>query len=355
MNDPFLLSLALEIAGLPAEVQPIVLERLNEIQRKNKDDVYAPGWARGQAYDGFSRADEAIVDNLDELQNSVLGEDSSNDGWGSLGEKDVLAKTPEEQKGYNQMSFMASMISNLRTVLNELETPGLCEMLDKAFSGSCSMEDLIAEAHAKDSSLEPILIRFANTADEAVYDSATALLAKVNSEMSSNPEELRILTNQVYRRAIILRIIEAISFYYSLKDVPQNRHLSFPLDMPYSHIDYADGMELFQDEEMEEGNSESSIPRKDREKEFRKLLKDKLGVAVQLSNTDTEEKVASVDNLSTEDWQKVIRNYYTPPKTRLQHIREEWLSSLKTKEGTSWERMQDLRDEHNLKFVHRRR
>lgn len=357
LNDPYLLSLALEKEGYPASLQPLVTDRLSELQR-SMDQNYRPG----SGFGGMSYNDIS-ADASDEISKVLEGSlfDELEDSLLSGGKKDQpadhaesrLQPPVEETKAHKQMVFVAALASNWRCVLSELDTPGMYEALDKVIDGE-DIKEVIAEARAKDSPLEPLLERLARVVDEDAIALAASLTDQIDEAGLDNVETTRTLKNQAYRRAFVHRTMEVFSFYYTLKDDPNNSGISFPLDMPFQELDYSHGLPLFHTEEEVIGNA-PSVPVEIREKEFKKSLRQKLGSLLRPERNDSEAPVPTKDDMSPAEWEKIAKKYYTPPKSKLEHVREEWISNLSTKEGTTWERMQDLKDEDSLKFVQRKR
>lgn len=354
LSDPYLLGLALEKEGYPLSLQPLVTERLGEIQR-------ASGRG-GSSFGGLSREDIPEDDDeiarvlqgslFDELEDKMLfGE---GDRQRSAAQDELAAKRNiEETKGYQQLAFLAALASNWRCVLDEMDAPGVFEALDRMCAGE-SLAELVAEANAKQSPLAPVLSRLGRVVDEDAVLMATSFTAKID-EAGLETDTARELKRQAYRRAFVHRAVEVFSYYYTLKDEPQNSGISFPLDMPFQELDYSHGMPLFQGEEERITDLTPKESIEVREKSFQNSLRSKLGSLLRSAQPQTEAPEPSKDELSAEEWNRIARKYYSPPKSRLQFLREEWLNNLATRDGLSWERMQDLRDENSLKFLHRKR
>lgn len=354
MADPFFLSLVLEKEGYSADLQPLITERLSELVRRalSKSNYSRGGFggiANGDISDEASdEINQVLKESLeDELEDSLLG------GGQRQGVQPQRLDRLEDRKGYHQMAFIALLASNWKVVLNELDTPGIYEALDRVCNGD-GIAEIIAEARAKESEFEPQLVRLAHVVDTDAISVAVQFAEKIIEADVRDVETARTLRYQAYRRALVERAIEVLSYYYTLKDDPENNGISFPLDMPFQELNYDEGMSLFESDEELMYSDAPKQPRKVREKEFQKALRLKMGGLLQ-PPLEEEPPTPTKDEMSTEDWNKVSRKYYTPPKSKLQFLREEWINSLATKEGTTWERMQDLKDEDSLKFMKRMR
>lgn len=354
-----MLSLVLEKDGYPASIQPLVTNRLTEIQH-SVDRSHHPGGGFGglshgdipeDASDEISRALEGSL--FDELEDSLLSGGTHRKRVATLDAKATQSNI-EDRKGYQQMAFIASLASNWRCVLADLDTPGVYEALERIVSGESSVE-VIAEARAKDSPIEAHLFRMAHVVDEDAIGLASTFIDQIDKASLEDEHLAKQLRTQAIRRAFVLRAIEVFSFYHTLKDDSENSRINFPLDMPFQVLDYDHGMPLFESPDNTPLDDSPTENIATREKQFQRALREKLGALLRPVQEQPSAPVPVKDDMSAEEWNKIARKYYTPPKSKLAHMQEEWINNIQTKEGTSWERMQDLKDEDSMKFLQRKR
>jgi hypothetical protein len=336
-ENPFYLALALEAEGFPSSLLPAVQERLNELFRMDKK-------YRG-AQSEIAASDSAVAEEIDDPEEHFMTQGKS----GSLSERQ------KQGKAYKQLQFMATLISNWRVVLGEMNNPEILKALDRLFQDE---EDLasINESFAGKSEAEA-WSRLRNVVDEDVVNNVVEYINTVADQEMTDPAEVKSLVHQCYRRAFVNRAINLMEQYHSLKDVPANSIYEFSMESPYTELDFTVIQELFPSDDASQDSAERSAEsRRERVSSFQQSLRSRLSRVIKnIPEVSGPIPVVESNNAtSASDWDSIARKYYRAPKSKLAQRREEWLESINESDN-EYTRMQDIKQESLLKAEYQKR